>query len=400
MVKQDIFGVEQFMDAHETNINYNMGETCCYSLSIEELMNLIKEEDHSFNIQEQRNKMADDILNTRLTYGAIRGSDRLKTEVAKLYNNEDTEITPNDIIITNGAIGANFLTFYSLVDTGDHVIVVDPSYQQLSSLPQVFSSGKANVDLLTLTPEEKYIPNVNKLSELIQPGKTKLVVINNPNNPTGAVIPDNILEEIVELCKNHDIYILCDEVYRPLYHSIEKVPKSILQFGYDKCISTSSMSKAFSFAGLRLGWVASKNKEFIEDALNKRDYNTISVSTTDDYLASFALSHYKTILKRNYKLCTSNLELLEDFINNSKGLILWVKPQGGCTAFLRVNIPGLNTYEMCTQLATSYGCLIVPGEVFGGRPGYLRVGFGNSYEDLKGGLEIFSKYLSEKGYYK
>ncbi|CUM65899.1 uncharacterized protein PRCAT00003549001 [Priceomyces carsonii] len=401
MVQQDNFAVEQFMDQYEHSIKFNMGETCCNSLSVNEVIDLASE--NGANGSQLKRGIIDSLFSKRLTYGNISGSEDLKHEIARLYNtNNDGSllIGPKNIVITNGAIGANFLTFYTIVDRNDHIIVVDPSYQQLSSVPGVFTSKRTDVDLLRLNFEDDYLPNLDNLRLLVKPGKTKLVVINNPNNPTGAVWGDDVMKEVVSICEEHDIYLLCDEVYRPLFHSVTMPPSSVINFGYEKCILTSSMSKAFSLAGLRLGWIVSRDKSFIEGAMAKRDYNTISISVVDDELATFALKNHDTILKRNYELCRNNLKLLENFIDSSKGLIEWVKPRGGSTAFVKVTIPGINTYEMCCELADDYQCLVVPGEVFGkDKSGFLRIGFGNSQDDLKGGLSVLKKYLQDKEFW-
>ncbi|KAG7662032.1 uncharacterized protein J8A68_004420 [[Candida] subhashii] len=395
MVKQEKFAVEQFMDKYETKIDYNMAETCTASISFNELFALIPD-------QKLAKSISDDILNTCLTYGHIRGSPELKSAIANVYNELDDpehKIVPNDIVITNGAIGANFLTLYSLVDKDDKVIVVDPTYQQLASVSGMFSGNRGNVIPWHLKYEDGYLPNLEELEGLIKTHSPKLLVINNPNNPTGVVWGDDIMKQIVELVKKYDIYVLCDEVYRPLYHSIDaKQPKSIVNYGYNKTISTCSTSKAFSLAGLRLGWIVTRDQEIIEELYAKRDYNMISISTIDDKLATIALENYKVIVKRGYEICLKNLEILQQYINQSRGIFSWVKPKGGSTCFIKVNIDNIDTYEMCVELVEKYKTLIVPGEVFDNRKGYLRVGFGNKTEDIVDGLKRLTLYLKDKGY--
>lgn len=393
MVLQEEFQVEQFMDKYETDIKYNMGETCVDLLSIKDLTELVDPRDAN-NVQQQLSKA---VLETKLTYGCIQGSEKLRKAISKIYNDdyEGTEnpnpVEPTDLVITNGAIGGNFLLFYTLVDPEDHVIVVDPSYQQLSSVPNVFSSGSAT--RFTMNFEDGYRPNLETLSNLMAEKKTKLLVINNPNNPTGVVWENQVLEKIIDICRKHDTYILCDEVYRPLYHSVESSPKSIVNFGYEKAISTGSTSKAFSFAGLRLGWIACQYPGLVKDLLCKRDYNTISVSMIDDILATFVLNNYKTILKRNYQLCRDNLKLIEDFVDESQGRVVWVKPQGGTTCFLKFTNPNIDTFNMSTDLAENHGLLIIPGETFYNKKGFIRVGFGNSRASVEGGLAVLKQWL-------
>lgn len=400
MVQLEDFGVEQFMDKYETGISYNMGETCCDSLSIEDVISLYEEgeKDHV------RDELMKDLFNTKLVYGYIKGSEFLKNAISKVYNarsgNGDL-VHKDDIVITNGAIGANFLLFYTLVNPGDKVIAVDPSYQQLTSVPNLFSAN--NLTKFELKYEDGYLPDMKKFKEMVQETEPKLVVINNPNNPTGALWDNSILEQFVEICKEYDAYFFCDEVYCPLFHSVKdqtKIPKSIVSFGYDKCISTGSMSKAFSLAGVRTGWIITKNKQLVKDLFSKRDYNTISLSMIDDKISTFVLKKFEKIIARNYKLCLENIELIDKFIKDSDGLIEWIRPEAGSTGFIKINVKGINTMVMCQELASQYKVLLVPGELFNNRSGFCRIGFGNSYNDLKGGLETFKLYLQDKKYWK
>lgn len=400
MVHLEDFGVEQFMDEYETDITFNMGETCCDSLSIEDVINLYEEDKRD----QIRSELQSEIFNLKLVYGYIRGSDTLKNAVSKVYNARASGgdlVTKDDIVITNGAIGANFLLFYTLINPGDKVIAVDPSYQQLTSVPNLFSDN--NLVKFELKYEDKYLPDMEKFKKLVHEVKPKLVVINNPNNPTGALWDNSILQQFVDICRDNDAYLFCDEVYCPLFHSVEdqtNLPKSIVSFGYDKCISTGSMSKAFSLAGVRTGWVVTKNKPLIDQLFSKRDYNTISLSMIDDRISAFVLTKFEKILERNYKLCLENIQLIEDFIKESNGVVEWVKPRAGSTGFIKINVEGLNTNDMCKELALEYKTLLVPGELFNDRSGFCRIGFGNSYDDLKGGLETFKRYLKAKKYWQ
>ncbi|EGW34604.1 uncharacterized protein SPAPADRAFT_60036 [Spathaspora passalidarum NRRL Y-27907] len=391
MVKQEDFAVEQFMDKYETKIKYNMAETCVDSLSFNQLFGLIAGDSNVKVLTEK-------ILNTKLTYGHIRGSPELKQAIANIYSSDGGSITPEDIVITNGAIGANFLTLYSLVDADDKVIVVNPTYQQLSSVSQAFSGKAENIISWDLNFENHYLPDLDQLKELVAKHSPKLLIINNPNNPTGVVWGDDIMKQIVKICSQSDMYLLCDEVYRPLYHSIsDNIPKSVVSYGYTKTISTSSTSKAFSLAGLRLGWIVTKDSNVINGLYSKRDYNTISVSIIDDLLATVALENYKTILKRSYEICTTNLQILQDYIDNTD-LLSWVRPKGGSTCFIKVNIEGIDTMKMCVELVEQFETLVVPGEVFDNKRGYIRVGFGNSSDDIKQGLGQLTKYFKSNGY--
>jgi aspartate/methionine/tyrosine aminotransferase len=247
----------------------NIAETCAASISIDDLVALCEDPNIPPPLQ----------LSKKLTYGAIRGSDSLRERLASLYSARVSSSLPtHNILITPGAISANFLLFYTLLGPGDHVICAYPTYQQLYAVPE---SLGAEVSLWKLKKENKYIPDISELKTLVKEN-TKMIIINNPNNPTGATIPKSVLQGLIEFARERDIIILSDEVYRPLFHGISPVdaefPPSMISMGYSKTIVTGSMSKAYSLAGIRLGWIASRDKEIIEAVAEARDYTTISVS--------------------------------------------------------------------------------------------------------------------------
>ncbi|OUM55121.1 hypothetical protein BVG19_g4604 [[Candida] boidinii] len=390
MVYQEIFELEQFMDDNETKVDYNGAETCCDSITIKEI------EEISGNKFDYENE----ILNKKLTYGDIKGSPALLNTLCEFYgegndskNEYGATITPSDIVITNGAIGANFLTLYSLVGPGDHVIVVDPIYFQLQSIPKTFG---AEVDIVNLKFENDFEIDVDAIAKLVK-SNTKLIIINSPHNPSGVFVTDDKLLQIVDVAKKNDVYLLCDEVYRPLYHSIplEENPRSIVNL-YEKGISTGSLSKAFAAAGTRLGWIVSKDKELIKQCFIRRDFNIISISMLSDSIANYVLQNRKSVLKRNYELCQDNLQVLDEFIAKNSKYLSYVKPKSGTTAFVKVSSNGkFTTLDMCLELVNKYKILLVPGETFG-HPGFIRIGYANNIVDLTKSLEAVQLYLNDK----
>lgn len=387
MVQQEDFKVERWMDEYETKVELNIAEVCCYSLSLQEVS----------EITNSPIPVKDIVTEPRMVYGPISGSDELRKEIADLTEEGSEEndghkpIVPENVLVTNGGIGANFLVYYTLVDPGDHVIVVDPAYQQLPSVPNALGG---TVDKLPLRPENGFLPDIDELKSLVVKGKTKLININNPHNPTGAVIPQDLLKQIVEIAREADAYLLCDEVYRPLYHSIPEnmsEPSSIATL-YEKGISTSSTSKSYGLAGFRLGWIVSPDQNVITECLKRRDYTTISVSPLCDGLSAWALKHRKQILDHNKKLCVRNLNMLDEFVKASNGALTYVKPQGSTSAFIYVPGAKGDTKSLCRELAEKYSALLVPGETFG-KPGYFRIGYGNRTEDLSKGLDRLKKLM-------
>ena len=145
------------------------------------------------------------------------------------------------------------------------------------------------------------------------------------------------------------------------------------------------------------GWVVTRDKALLDNLFSKRDYNTISVSMVDDSLATLVLQNHKVILKRNYDICLKNIEIVQKEIDHSNGLLSWIRPKSGTTCFIKINIPNLDTYKLCSELAEQHNTLVVPGEVFDNRAGFLRVGFGNSPESIVGGFYELKKWFIKNG---
>ena len=215
------------MNAYETQATINIAETCVNSVSLDELFALTGENKQAFlNAFCQR----------RLTYGDIVGKPELREGICDLFKT----LRPDEVATTHGAAGANHLAMYALIRPGDHVVCVLPTYQQLYSIPQSFG---AQVDLLPLREENGFLPDLDELRSLIKPN-TRLICLNNPNNPTGALMDQPMLEAIVAMAREVGAYVLCDEVYRHLTQT-DVWSASIVDL-YEKSISIGSMSKVFS----------------------------------------------------------------------------------------------------------------------------------------------------------
>jgi len=216
------FAVEEWMNAYEDGARYNIAETCVDSVSLDELFALCSEDRQAF---------LEHFCARRLTYGDIVGSEALREGVCGLYQS----LTPSEVVPTHGAAGANYHVFCSLVSPGDGVVSIMPAYQQMYSIPEAIG---ADVRLMHLRQENGYLPDLAELRSLVDVN-TKLICVNNPNNPTGALMSGALLRQIVEIAKSVDAYVLCDEVYRNLTQ-VDGWCESIVDL-YDKGISVSSM---------------------------------------------------------------------------------------------------------------------------------------------------------------
>ena len=364
------FKVEIWMNEWETRCTYNLAETCVASISVEELLAL-------------SGGSADDLsglLSMKLTYGDIEGSPRLRTAIANLYANQCAE----DITVTHGTIAANMLVHKAIVEPDDHVLSIVPTYQQHYSIPK---SIQADVTTLALSEEDGFLPNLKALKASVKPN-TKLIAFTNPNNPTGALIERPMLEDMVDIADSVGAYLLCDEVYRGTAQVGDGMSPSIVDL-YSKGISTAGMSKVFSLAGLRVGWVIAP-QEVREQVLIHRDYDTISVGMINDHFAAIALEHADKVLARSHEITRGNLALLEAWIAKEPK-VSWVKPRAGTTAMLKFNIP-VTAREFCIDLVTKTGVMLTPGDAFD-MEGYARIGFANNEQTLTEGLAALSEYL-------
>ena len=365
------FKVEIWMNEWETQCTYNLAETCVASITVEELLAL-------------SGGSADDLsglLQMKLTYGDIEGSPRLRTAIANLYANQCIE----DITVTHGTIAANMLVHKAIVEPGDHVLSIVPTYQQHYSIPK---SIQADVTTLALREEDGFLPNLEALKASVKTN-TKLIAFTNPNNPTGALIERPMLEDMVDIADSVGAYLLCDEVYRGTAQVGDGMSPSIVDL-YAKGISTAGMSKVFSLAGLRVGWVIAP-QEVREQVLIHRDYDTISVGMINDHFAAIALEHADKVLARSHEITRGNLALLEAWIAKEPK-VSWVKPRAGTTAMLKLNIP-VTAREFCIDLVTKTGVMLTPGDAFD-MEGYARIGFANDTQTLTEGLAALSEYLA------
>jgi aspartate/methionine/tyrosine aminotransferase len=234
-----------------------------------------------------------------------------------------------------------------------------------------------------------------------------MIIINNPNNPTGVPTPRSTLQQIVDFAKSRDLILLSDEVFSPLYHDLfdnpTAVPPSATALGYDKVIATGSMSKAFGMAGIRIGWAATKSKDIMDALKSSRQYTTISVSQIDDRIASFALSDAVRVplLKEKVSIAKTNLSLLEEFINQHSDVCSWVKPSASTVAFVQFSKNGtpVDDGQFGKDLMAAIKVLVVPGGACFGDgqefAGFVRIGYVCRTKILKEALEKLGSYLKE-----
>jgi aspartate/methionine/tyrosine aminotransferase len=234
----------------------------------------------------------------------------------------------------------------------------------------------------------RWAPDVGELEKLVTK-KTRLVAVCNPNNPTGAVLPREIMEEVVDRARWAGAWILADEVYQgaeldgPVTTSFwsvgEKAP-------YQKLIISNSLSKAYGLPGLRIGWLVG-SREAIARSWAAHDYTSIGPGALNDALAAVALNPgvRKAILDRTRRILRTQWRVLEDWALQNQTKFELFKPQAGAIALLRYHFK-LNSTRFAERLRQEKSVLIVPGDHFH-LDGFLRIGFGGHLADLKEGLK-------------
>ena len=364
------FAVEEWMNEYEVGALYNIAETCVDSVSLDELFELTGENKEDF---------LKDFCAQRLTYGDIWGSQALRSGISKLYHT----IKADEVVLTHGAAGANHHVFCSLISAGDRVVSIMPTYQQLYSIPESFG---ADVKMLHLTQENGFLPDLDELRALAVPG-TKMICINNPYHPTGALMSKDMLMQIVEIAKSVGAYVMCDEVYRHLTQD-DVWSESIVDL-YDKGISVSSMCKVFSLAGIPLGWIATHDEEARAAFLSHRDYDLISCGMFDDAVAAIALRHSDVMIGRNQAIVRENLAILDRWVQEHPHFY-YTKPQAGTTALVYYDYD-IPSYEFCKRMYHETGAFVTPGDCFE-QAHSMRIGYACDVQTLRDGLAAVARF--------
>ena len=338
-------------------------------------------------------------INIGLDYGYMDGSPVLKRTIADIYEKElRREFSTDGIIPSIGAIGANYAFLYAHVKPGDHVICQYPTWQQLYSVPK---SLGAEVTLWKTSMTDGWQLDPEALEAKIRPN-TRMIILNNPQNPTGAVLAQKSLQLVVAIAKKHDLYVLCDEVFRSLVHGLEasELPPSILSFNYPKSAAISSMSKAYSLAGVRVGWIASDNPDIIKACLSARDYTTVCVSKICEGITTYALNPAvgPNVVQSNIETARVNLGHLRSFIGKHEDICSWVEPKASSTAFVlfkdKTGEP-VDDAVFCKRLQDDTGIMLVPGGYAFGQDykGFIRIGYIGETDAFLKGLKAWDEWL-------
>ena len=316
-----------------------------------------------------------------LGYTESTGHPLLRAEIASLY--EDLE--PDHVLVFAGAEEAIFCLANVLLSPGDHAVVTWPGYQ---SLYEVGRAAGADVTLHELREEHGWAIDIDLLRSQVTPS-TRLVVVNAPHNPTGMQPDRATFDALVALAEEVGAQILVDEVYRFLeFDGVERLPA-----GADaspRGISLGVMSKSFAMAGLRIGWLATRDRDVLERCARFKDYTTICSSAPSEVLALIGLRARETVLARSRSIVADNLVALDTFFDAWSDRFTWVRPRAGSVGFPRLTVPGVSIDAWAAGLVEAEGVLLLPGSQFDYGGNHFRLGFGRA--DLPIALERLERH--------
>jgi aspartate/methionine/tyrosine aminotransferase len=346
------FALERYFSQHEFTSELLLSSSDCESMSIAELL-------------AAEPGASDALMRQRLGYTESTGSPSLRREISRLYQAIDAE----HVLVHAGAEEAIYVFMNAVLEPGDHVIVHRPCYQSLSEI-----AAAAGCDLSPWQAREDngWALDPDELRRLVR-GSTRAIVINTPHNPTGFHMGREQLQETVEIAERSGIILFCDEVYRGLeYDAADRLPAAC-DLG-EHAVSLGVMSKTYGLAGLRIGWVATRNGAVLSRMAVQKDYTTICCSAPSELLAEVALRHAQEIAERNRSIVRDNLAVLDSFFARHGGDFAWNRPAAGPVAFPRFLKGDVN--GLCDSLRSGAGVLLLPGDVYGDSGGHFRIGFG------------------------
>ena len=320
-----------------------------------------------------------------LGYTETRGAPDLRAEIAATY---DT-LTAEHIQCFAGAEEGIYVAMRVLLTPADHAIVIVPNYQAAETIPLDVGA----VTGVPLLEEENWRLDLDSLRHAVRPN-TKLVSINFPNNPTGAIPSRDVLASVVDLCRAHDLYLFSDEVHRSLELEPHVRLPQVADL-YDRGLSLNVMSKAYGLPGLRIGWIASHDVDVLRRFEGYKHYLSICNSGPSERLALIALKARQRILERNRDIVRRNLDTLDSFFANYPDLFEWRRPDGGCIAFPRYK-GAMGAERFCQRLVEEAGVFLAPASLFRSEltptpSDRFRIGFGR--RNLDAGLTAMRAFL-------
>ncbi len=371
-MKIDRFEMERYQSLQWHLVEYDLSESGVLPMTIRELIGPYAD--------------AETFLATRLGYPLSEGAYETRANIAAWY----PDAGPQNVTVVNGGSEANFLTLWTLLDRGDRLAFMVPNYLQGSALGRHFGEG---TDVFRLKLRDgRWALDLDELERAVT-ARTKVVMVCNPNNPTGAVLTDEEIDAIVAAARRADAWLLADEVYRGAEVDTD-VTTPTFWGRYEKVVVTSGLSKAFAMPGLRIGWVVAPEK-LIRKIWDHHDYTTLAPGMVSDVLGGFSMQPHvrENILTRTRAIIRANLPTLEAWILSHGKMFRYVRPQAGAIAYAKYRLP-IGSTELVHRIRDERSVLLVAGDMFGLGKG-LRFGFGYDVEHMLKGLALVGETLAE-----
>ncbi len=364
------FKLERYFAKYEFNTEFLLCSSDCEAMSIADLLAF---EDGA----------ADKLQNVWLGYTESQGSLSLRKEICNLY----TTIQPEDILVHTGAGEAIYLFMYAAFKAGDHVIVHSPGYQ---SLAEVARSVGCDISPWMAREELGWALDLDELRKLVRPN-TKGIVINTPHNPTGYLMSRADFDALNKFAQENNLLLFSDEVYRESEYDLADRLPAACDYG-EHAVSLGVTSKTYGLAGLRIGWVATKNKTIYQNMASLKDYTTICNSAPSEFLAEVAMRHRVKLAERNLGIIRHNLTIVDDLFSRHPALFTWTRPKAGSMGFPKL-LKG-DIEDFCDDLVRKAGVLLLPGTMYDESNNHFRLGLGR--KNLPQAVERLEEYLSKK----
>ncbi|MFO7695210.1 MAG: aminotransferase class I/II-fold pyridoxal phosphate-dependent enzyme [Vicinamibacterales bacterium] len=365
------FAMERMQSTWENLVDYNLSESGVHPMRLEEL------------VEDPADRAG--LLGQELIYPQSNGTVELREGVAAMYPGA----TADHVEVTNGGSEANFVTMWHLVEPGDEVVSMVPNYGQTLGLAEAFGGTLKPWPLRLAADGKRWHIDIDDLRRLVT-DRTRLIILCNPNNPTGARIPAADLDGICRVAASVGAWVLSDEIYRGA--ELDGVETPSVWGRYERVIITSGLSKAYGLPGLRIGWIVS-SPELVASTWGYHDYTTIGPGTLSDRLARIALrpAMRAKILARTRRILQTNLPVITGWLDAHAERFSYALPDAGAIVYMRYH-DAINSTELVDRLRIEKSVLIVPGDHFG-MDGYLRIGFGSETRYLRDGLDRLDHLL-------
>ena len=365
------FDMERMQSTFENPVEFNLSESGVRALTPRELI-----EDAGG---------LDGLLDQPLVYSQSNGTIELRTAIAALYPGAGID----HVEVTNGGSEANFITTFRLIEPGDEVVMLVPNYMQTWGLARAFGATVREWRFIEDRAAGRWRVDLAALEALVN-AQTRMIVICNPNNPTGARLTASELDGIARIADKHGAWILSDEVYRGA--ELDGQETASMWGRSDRAIITSGLSKAYGLPGLRIGWIVAP-PPLVAAFWSYHDYVTIAPGALSDRLARVALApaRRERLLERTRGILRTNLPLIEDWLRAAGGFE-WIAPEAGAIVYVRYG-HAINSTALAHRVREEKSVLIVPGDHFG-MDGYLRLGFGEPPAYNRTGLDRLREVLA------